>query len=316
MRTRPAPALVGCTVAALLAVGWTARPVSASDVVSSPRKSAEGSLDSSTARARSSAGGLAVQVSASPSPATTAGTVRLRVKAGMEHARGALSYDLSYGDGTTGSNVTPDVCLGGSGSPRRVTWRLRHRYRAAGTYHVAVTVGAACSPYRVTARVTVHVRWAPAPKRPPASESPVCTANPRLEALVVHRDVRLPENRFGFSFPARVVVDHPGQVRSVARVLCSLSPMPAGTFSCPADLGIEYVLDFSAPDRRFARVAVDASGCEGVSGVASATLRATTTLWGALGRALGLTPRPAGPTYGYPFGSRGRAAAFVPPTVP
>lgn len=316
MRTRPAPALVGCTVAALLAVGCTARPVSASDAVSSPRKGAGESLVSSTARARSRANGLAVQVSASPSLATTADTVRLWVEAAMEHARGALSYDLSYGDGTTGGNVTPDVCVGGSGSPRRVTWRLRHRYRAAGTYHVAVTVGAVCSSYRVTARLTIHVRWAHVPKLAPVSESPVCATIPHLDALVVHRDVRLPENRFGFSFPARVVVDHPGQVRSVAQALCSLSPMPAGTLSCPADLGIEYVLYFSAPDRRFARVVVDASGCEGVSGVASTTLRATTALWDALGRALGLTLRPTGPTFGYPFGSRGRAAAFVPPTVP
>jgi hypothetical protein len=43
--------------------------------------------------------------------------------------------------------------------------------------------------------------------------------------------------------------------------------MPAGTFSCPADLGIDYRLVFTAGEGKLAPVAVDATGCQTVNGV-------------------------------------------------
>jgi hypothetical protein len=350
VRSRPTVALVGCSVATLLAIGWTVRPASASGAVGSSQKGAGGPQISSTTRARSSTDGISVQVFGSPLPATTAVAVRFRVQAEVQHAHGALSYDLSYGDGTTSSNVTPDICLGGAGSTRKMTWGLRHRYGKPGTYHLAVTVRAVCSPGRVTARMTIDVKSGPnrrttgirlgmsptgtsepaiaggpmpagrivvdAGTQPRASGSSLCGTVPHLDVLVVHRVVHSPRNRLQFTFPARVEVDRPIQVRAVARALCSLSPQPTGIMSCPADLGIEYTLDFSAPGHHFDRVVADAGGCEGVSGVAAVTLRATTVLWDALGRAIGLTPRPTGYAYGYPFGSRGLVTTFVPPTAP
>ncbi len=136
----------------------------------------------------------------------------------------------------------------------------------------------------------------------------VCGSIPHLDRLVLTRTVEFPKNhfrfRFRFRFPARVTVGRPGQVRAVARVLCALPPMPDGPMSCPADFGIDYHLQFSAPGRRLAPVTADASGCGNVGEVATHDLRASTSFWSTLGRAIDLTPGPGGNPYGYPFGTR------------
>lgn len=100
---------------------------------------------------------MTVALYVSPSRATPAVAVEYRVQAEAERAHGALSYDFAYGDGATSSPVTPQFCLGGTGAPLRATWRLHHRYEKPGTYHVAVTVRAVCTPGRVTATAVIDV---------------------------------------------------------------------------------------------------------------------------------------------------------------
>ena len=118
----------------------------------------------------------------------------------------------------------------------------------------------------------------------------LCRSVSRLDRLVVHRSDAFPENHIRFSFPAEVTVTDVGNVRSVARALCSLPHAPSGPTSCPADLGIAYHLFFSAGDRTFGPVEVEATGCRVVRGLGPVRWGLSSTdLWPSLARAVGLS---------------------------
>ena len=85
----------------------------------------------------------------------TAATVHFTVSAAVAHARGALGYDVAFGDGTSTGNPVPQFCVAGNGIPRHAVWHLAHRY-AAGSYHVTVTVRVNCTRAAATARLTVR----------------------------------------------------------------------------------------------------------------------------------------------------------------
>jgi hypothetical protein len=111
----------------------------------------------------------------------------------------------------------------------------------------------------------------------------------QLDRLVVSRTDAFPQNHLRFAFPGTVTVTDPTAVQSVARALCALPKMPSGTFHCPADFGITYHLAFSAGERQFPAVSIDATGCETVRGLG--TTRWVTTspgFWHTLGMAIGL----------------------------
>ncbi len=97
--------------------------------------------------------GLSVVVTATGSGTTT--VVRFAVEAADAHARGALGYDVAFGDGTSTSDEIPQFCTSGSGVSRHELWHLAHRY-AVGTYRVTVTVRSNCSRVAATARLTVR----------------------------------------------------------------------------------------------------------------------------------------------------------------
>jgi hypothetical protein len=100
-------------------------------------------------------GGLVVHVTARTS--TPTGTALVVVRADAAHAPGALGYDVRFGDGTVAHSVVPQFCVAGPGSRRQATWHLTHRYAHPGTYHLAVTVHANCSPTVATARLALRV---------------------------------------------------------------------------------------------------------------------------------------------------------------
>jgi hypothetical protein len=95
----------------------------------------------------------------------------------------------------------------------------------------------------------------------------LCASNGRVDRLVVQRADLLPQNHPQFTFPAKIAVTDPGQARSVAQAACALPPMPSGTFSCPADMGIVYRLTFSAGGKELPPVQADAGGCGMVHGI-------------------------------------------------
>ena len=108
-----------------------------------------------TTSASTVSGGLTVTLGTSTTAPGAA--IRFVVTAEEAHARGALGYRVSYGDGTSDQNVVPLVCLAGAGSVQSQVWQLSHLYPSPGAYRVTATVTANCTPDRATASVPVTV---------------------------------------------------------------------------------------------------------------------------------------------------------------
>lgn len=104
-------------------------------------------------RSTVSADGLRVDVTATES--ATSGVVRVAAKATAGHARGALGYVVTFGDGSSAHNVLPQFCLAGRGGRRQARWLWTHHY-VPGTYHLAVRVHVNCTTATATARLTVR----------------------------------------------------------------------------------------------------------------------------------------------------------------
>jgi hypothetical protein len=152
--------------------------------------------------------------------------------------------------------VTPDTMAGRLGA-RAV--RLRGLAVSGGVLAVSggVLAVAGCGSAGVHPSVAV---------RQEVPVTSVCTAAGDVDSLVVLRLDEFSGNHFRFTFPPRVVARSAARAKVVARAVCALPPMPSGVFSCPADWGLTYRLDFGAPGRRFTPVIVDPTGCEQVSG--------------------------------------------------
>lgn len=131
----------------------------------------------------------------------------------------------------------------------------------------------------------------PSPSIDPSVGKPaLCDSITHLDRLVVRRHNAFPQNHRRFAFAATVSVDRAPSVQDVARALCGLPKMPRGVLFCPADLGITYHLTFSTKDRSFPAVGVEATGCQGVSGLGPTRWAARSPgFWKILGQALGLS---------------------------
>lgn len=106
--------------------------------------------------ARGRSGADTVEITASPPHPQAGGTVDFTVHAGATRARGALTYRIAFGDGSTASPPVPEFCLR-RGQATSQTWRLTHRYSRPGTFWVSVTVSAVCTPGSATARLALPV---------------------------------------------------------------------------------------------------------------------------------------------------------------
>jgi hypothetical protein len=104
-------------------------------------------------RALAESDGVRVVVTAVGSGASA--TLHFTVSATVAHARGALGYDVAFGDGTTTSNPVPQFCVAGNGIRQHAVWHLAHHY-AAGSYRVSITVRVNCTRAAATARLTVR----------------------------------------------------------------------------------------------------------------------------------------------------------------
>jgi len=119
----------------------------------------------------------------------------------------------------------------------------------------------------------------------------VCAHARDVDRLTIGRANLLPQNHEHFIFPARVTVTGAHRSQAVARALCALPEMPAGTFSCPSDWGISYRLIFTAGDSKLALVTIDATGCQGVTGLDPARWTARSpAFWSLLATAAGIAP--------------------------
>jgi hypothetical protein len=113
----------------------------------------------------------------------------------------------------------------------------------------------------------------------------------------------LPQNhlRFGFRTPRSFATAADAQ--RAARLLCALPAMPPGAYSCPADFGVDYNVNFLvAGDTQ--TVSFAAAGCETVDGAVHGwIIEGPADFWGALGATLGL-----------PHAGRGTFAGLFPHT--
>jgi hypothetical protein len=119
----------------------------------------------------------------------------------------------------------------------------------------------------------------------------VCAHAGDVGRLTIGRVSSFPQNHVQFSFPAQVTVTGAHRSRAVAQALCTLPAMPAGTFSCPADWGIDYRLVFTAGGSKLAPVTVDATGCEQVTGLGLVRwIALSPAFWSVLATAAGIGP--------------------------
>ena len=119
-----------------------------------------GGTDKQSASSRTTArsGDLAVTLTATPMRAKTHSPVEFNLTAYAPHAPGAFGYQLRYGDGTSAAqNTVPLICVEGRRTPKRQTWRLSHRYKTAGQYHVSVSVYVNCTSDHAAVAITVSV---------------------------------------------------------------------------------------------------------------------------------------------------------------
>lgn len=123
------------------------------------------------------------------------------------------------------------------------------------------------------------------------SWSSLCQSIGDISALTVTR-TDLPENHLSFGVPTPIAATDPAQARSIARSICSLTTVPAGTsYYCPLDWNVRYTLEFTLPGSAGQSVNADPSGCAWatLAGAPHEPVRRTTTaFWSGLGTAVGL----------------------------
>lgn len=131
------------------------------------------------------------------------------------------------------------------------------------------------------------------PAVPAPASMTVCAHANDVDRLTIGRVNLLPQNHEQFTFPAQITVASPHRSQAVARALCALPRFPSGPIlmSCPVDLAISYVLNFTAGARKLAPVTVDASGCQLVRGLSPARWTARSpAFWSVLATAAGIAP--------------------------
>ena len=96
-------------------------------------------------------------MTASASETSVGSPVAFSVNAYESHAPGALTYQISYGDGATDQNTAPAICQGGSELPASQNWQLSHAYSQSNIYTVTVTVVANCTSDHTTNSLTITI---------------------------------------------------------------------------------------------------------------------------------------------------------------
>lgn len=111
-----------------------------------------------SAKAIGGSGGTTVDVTATPQRQRPGVIVRFVVQVRVARPRGALSYQLQFGDGTSSSQgPVPLICRRTPGRAATQSWTLVHRYDHPGAYRVVVSGWAVCTSGRATASLEVTI---------------------------------------------------------------------------------------------------------------------------------------------------------------
>jgi hypothetical protein len=126
-----------------------------------------------------------------------------------------------------------------------------------------------------------------------AAQIPLCQDAATVTGLEILRTgvLRIPQE-LQSAVPGKVVITKPAEARAVAHALCALPSMPPGMFNCPVLFpGTTYHLFFTAGDRQFPVVSVEATGCETVTGIGPVRQATTSAgFWRVLATAAGMSP--------------------------
>jgi hypothetical protein len=102
---------------------------------------------------------------------------------------------------------------------------------------------------------------------PPAKDTALCRALPKLTRMTFLRSTRPPSLHVREVLPAGFTIKDRATVRQLATLLCGLPAVPPGQMTCPNDMGASYRLFFVAGTRSFDEVTVELSGCRVVTGL-------------------------------------------------
>ena len=137
---------------------------------------------------------------------------------------------------------------------------------------------------------TPAARQAGAPMKP----APVCADRAEVRSVLV---TRLPTiTQLGQTKPLprklpSITVRDRAKARALARLVCSLPPMPHGVVNCPVAFGGGYQLVFMTSGLHLPAVTVRASGCETVTGAGGRAARwvaRSPKFWTSLSRLTGI----------------------------
>ncbi len=133
----------------LAAVGGSFGPSMHLAAAASPDRSARSVVGHS--------GPTSVRLTVEPSHGRTAAVLGFSVSVTVRAPRGALAYQLAFGDGAVSAPAVPLVCLRTARPTGTRTWLVHHRYLHRGTYRVVVTAWAECTAGRASATAAVAV---------------------------------------------------------------------------------------------------------------------------------------------------------------
>ncbi len=119
-----------------------------------------------------------------------------------------------------------------------------------------------------------------------SQQVPLCAERGHLDRVIVIRIVGFGKKPGEGPPLAGITVTDATAVRAIAAALCALPGAPHGVVNCPMDTGGGYRFLFTAGEKRFPLVAVEATGCRTVTGV-GAPRSAGSAFFKSLGTILG-----------------------------
>jgi hypothetical protein len=162
----------------------------------------------------------------------------------------------------------------------------------AGFLIIATMVLAGCGHARTAGKTsgTQAAGQAGAPMKP----APLCASPAEVRSVLVTRLPTLTQlgqtKPLPKKLPGITVHDH-AKARALARLVCSLPPMPHGILNCPITIGGGYQLVFITRGLHLPAVTVRASGCETVTGAGGRQARwvaRSPAFWASLSRLTGI----------------------------
>jgi len=128
----------------------------------------------------------------------------------------------------------------------------------------------------------------------PMKPAPVCASPAEVRSVLVTRLPTLTQlgqtKPLPKKLPSIAVRDH-ARARALARLVCSLPPMPHGVVNCPVAIGGGYQLVFMTSGLHLPAVTIRASGCETVIGAGGHQARwvaRSPKFWASLSRLTGI----------------------------